>query len=100
MQMWLNKGKYGTQSILKESTIEEALKIHVNAYGEQHFGHGYGWFIEDNPLIFRYGGSAGGFAKAIVSQNTLVVYLSHSGNGKHKVEFEDGLDKVWFPNEN
>ena len=100
MQMWLNKGKFGTQVILKESTIEEALKIHVNAYDEQHFGHGYGWFIEDNPLIFRYGGSAGGFAKAIVSKNKFVVYLSHCGNGKHKVDFEDELDKIWFPNEN
>ncbi len=100
MQMWLNKGKFGTQQMLKESTVEAALKLHVNAYGEKHFGHGYGWFIEDNPLVFRYGGSAGSLAKAIVSKNCLVVYMTHCGNGKHKRSFEDQLDKMWFPNEN
>ncbi|WP_242084414.1 serine hydrolase domain-containing protein [Aestuariivivens sediminis] len=100
MQIWLNKGKFGTEQILEESTVEEALKLHVKAYGEGHFGHGYGWFIEDDPLVFRYGGSAGSLAKAIVSENRLVVYMTHCGNGKHKSSFEDQLDKMWFPNEN
>jgi len=100
MQMWLNKGKHGNHEILKESTVEEALKLHVNAYGEKHFGHGYGWFVEDNPLVFRYGGSAGGLGKAIVSKNSIAIYMNHCGNTKHKTEFENVLDKIWFPNEN
>jgi CubicO group peptidase (beta-lactamase class C family) len=100
MQMWLNKGKYGNLVLLKESTINEALKIHINAYGEELFGHGYGWFIEEEPLIFRYGGSAGGFAKACISKNSIVIYLTHCSGGKHKSKFEDELDRIWFPNQN
>jgi len=100
MQMWLNKGKYGNHEILKESTVEEALKLHVNSYGEKHFGHGYGWFVEDNPLVFRYGGSAGGLGKAIISKNSIAIYMNHCGNSKHKTEFENALDKIWFPNKN
>jgi len=100
MQMWLNKGKHGNHVLLKESTINEALKIHVNAYGEELFGHGYGWFIEEEPLIFRYGGSAGGFAKACVSKNSIMIYLTHCSSGKHKSKFEDALDEIWFPNHN
>lgn len=100
MQMWLDKGKFNGQKILRESTVEDALKIHVNAYSEEHFGHGYGWFIEDNPLVFRYGGSAGGLAKGIVSDEILMVFLTHCGNGKHKAKFEDEFDKIWFNNDN
>ncbi|MEB8345026.1 serine hydrolase [Flavobacteriaceae bacterium KMM 6898] len=100
MQMWLNKGKHGNLTLLKESTVDEALKIHVNANGEKLFGHGYGWFIEEEPLIFRYGGSAGGFAKACLSKNSIMVYLTHCSGGKHKSRFEDELDKIWFPNDN
>lgn len=98
MQMWLNKGKYGNLELLKESTVDEALKIHVNAYGENHFGHGYGWFIEENPLVFRYGGSTGSFAKAYLSKNSIMVYLTHCSGGTHKSRFEDELDRIWFPN--
>tara|TARA_R110002051_G_scaffold325679_1_gene430140 strand:+ start:90 stop:1091 length:1002 start_codon:yes stop_codon:yes gene_type:complete len=100
MQMWLNNGKHGNHVLLKESTINEALKIHVNAYGEELFGHGYGWFIEEKPLIFRYGGSAGGFAKACISKNSIVIYLTHCSGGNHKSKFEDELDQIWFPNHN
>lgn len=100
MQMWLNKGKHGNLTLLKESTVDEALKIHVNAYGEELFGHGYGWFIEEEPLIFRYGGSAGGFAKACFSKNSIMIYLTHCSSGKHKSKFEDALDQIWFPNHN
>ena len=100
IQMWLNKGKYNGTELLSESTIENALKLHVNAYGEALFGHGYGWFIDIEPLVFRYGGSAGSVAIGYPALNTIVVYLTHSSGGDHKSMFQDELDKIWFPDNN
>ncbi|MDH5433665.1 MAG: beta-lactamase family protein, partial [Gammaproteobacteria bacterium] len=78
------------------STVREALKIHVNAYGEKDFGHGLGWFIEDNPLTFRYGGGSGVYAKAIPSKNTIIIYMNHCGINPYRRVFEDALDSILF----
>ncbi|MDH5629614.1 MAG: beta-lactamase family protein [Gammaproteobacteria bacterium] len=96
MQMWLNNGMHNNIRLLKESTVREALKIHVNAYGEKDFGHGLGWFIEDNPLTFRYGGGSGVYAKAIPSKNTIIIYMNHCGINPYRRVFEDALDSILF----
>jgi CubicO group peptidase (beta-lactamase class C family) len=84
MRMWINDGKYNGTQILRESTVKEALKIQVNTFGEIIFGHGYGWFIDDQPKIFRYGGSAGGVGIGYPDKNTIVIYLTHCAGGNHE----------------
>lgn len=96
IQVWINKGKYGDFQLLKKSTVEEAVKMKVNAYGEPLFGHGYGWFIEEEPLVFNYGGSAGGFGIGYPDKNITLIYFTHSAGGNHKNNFRDELDKIWF----
>lgn len=100
MQMWLNNGQANGLQFLERSTVEEALDIQSNAYGEKLFGHGFGWFIDEEPLIFRYGGSAGGVGIGYPEQETIIIYLTHCSGGDHKSKFQDELDKIWFPNDN
>lgn len=100
IQVWINNGRYKDTHLLKESTVKEALTIHANAYRDEFFGHGYGWFIDEQPKVFRYGGSAGGVGIGYPKKNTVVIYLTHSAGSDHKGKFQDALDRVWFPDEN
>ncbi len=100
MQMWMNEGQINGVQFLEKSTVEEGLKIESNAYGEKLFGHGYGWFIDEEPLIFRYGGSAGGVGIGYPEKETIVIYLTHCSGGNHKNKFQDELDRIWFSNDN
>ncbi len=54
--------------------------------------------LRKNHLFFRYGGITGTFAKAYLSKNSIMVYLTHCSGGTHKSRFEDELDRIWFPN--
>ena len=58
-----------------------------------------GLLIEE-PLIFRYGGSAGGVGIGYPEKETIVIYLTHCSGGNHKNKFQDELDRIWFPNDN
>ena len=100
ISMWINEGNYNGTQILKEATVMEALKMQVNAFGEELFGHGYGWFVDDKPKVFRYGGSAGSVGIGYPEKNSIVIYLTHCAGGNHKNKFQDELDRIWFPDNN
>lgn len=100
IQMWLNKGTYNGKQFLKPETVEMATKIQANSYGEELFGHGYGWFVDEEPLVFRYSGSAGGLGIGYPDENSVIIYLTHCSGGDHKNNFQDEVDKIWFPKEN
>lgn len=100
IQLWINKGQYRGIRLLKEATVREVLKIQAKAHGEELWGHGYGWFVDEIPLVFRYGGSAGGIGIGYPDKNTVVIYLTHCAGGDHRSEFQNTLDNLWFPNDN
>lgn len=94
--MWMNKGKHNGQQIIKESTVDEALQIRVKIVEDEDFGHGYGWFIESEPMFYNYGGADGSFGIAFPQENVIFVFTTHMQRGEYKIKIWDLLGKVLF----
>ena len=96
LQMWLSKGNYKGQQIIKESTVDEALQIRVKINNDEDYGHGYGWFIDSEPMLHSYGGGDGSFGFVFPQENVIFVFTTHMQNGVHKGKIMDLLGSLLF----
>lgn len=97
MTVWLDKGSRGEMRLLREATVEEALRDQAS----HPFGaYGYGWDVRERPKangmpsFFGHQGGDGTMAVAFPAVDAVVVFLTHSRYGAHLYALIEALSML------
>lgn len=94
LSMWRNKGAFGDRRLLREATVEAALRQHpAGSYGH-HWRVPATEYVGGMPRVFLHEGADSTLAMALPALDTIVLYFTQSRGPGIRPMFRSALSRV------